>query len=320
MNKFFALVCSALLFLALGSVAFAHAEIVECTPKMNGVVETAPEKLYCEASQAMEATGSSLRVFDANGAQVDKGDSAVDLNDPERTLISVSLDTAKMSDGVYTVKWTTVSADDGDQASGEFKFTVGKAEEHSHAEGETHDEGDSHDEGDAHDVGDSHDEGGTHQDDHSIASGTIDGQAVTLQIVAPAKDAALTAGEIKVEAKVEGITLGANDTHLHFYVNGKLAGMGEGAQTSYMVNLDAGEHDLEVALAVGDHGDVLKAHVHVTVQAAAATSPAPSESETQTLPATGGELNMVWFAGLALLGAAMFGAGAFVTARARRKE
>jgi methionine-rich copper-binding protein CopC len=36
----------------------------------------------------------------------------------------VSLDASKMRDGVYTVKWKTLSADDGDEARGEFKLTV----------------------------------------------------------------------------------------------------------------------------------------------------------------------------------------------------
>lgn len=109
---------------ALAPVALAHAEIKECTPPIGGAVTTAPDRLTCTASQGMDAKGSSLQVFNASGAQVDKGDSQVDLNDPDRTKISVSLDTSKMTDGVYTVKWTTVSADDGDDEDGEFKFTV----------------------------------------------------------------------------------------------------------------------------------------------------------------------------------------------------
>ncbi len=130
MRKIIACVWSALFVVAFALVVFApvaraHSDIVECTPPMDGTVETAPEKLTCKASQGMKAEGSSLQVFDANGAQVDKKDSAVDLNDPDRLTISVSLDTPKMQDGVYTVKWTTVSADDGDEARGAFKFTVG---------------------------------------------------------------------------------------------------------------------------------------------------------------------------------------------------
>lgn len=305
MKKIIAFVSSALFVFALAAVAYvpvarAHAEIESCIPAIDSTVETAPDKLVCTASQGMEPKGSSLSVFDANGAPVDKGDSAVDLNDPDRKTISVSLDTAKMKEGVYMVKWTTVSADDGDEDSGEFKFTVG----HAHTEQPTPA---------ATPTGESHSEGGTHHDDHSIASGTVDGKEVKLQIIAPAKDTPLPAGDVKIEAKVEGITLGENDTHLHFYVDEKLADMGEGAQSSFTVKLDAGKHDLEVGLAQGENEDALKAHVHVTVEGAAATASATSN----TLPATGGAVNYALFGLLAVLGVMLFGAGAFVFVRAR---
>ncbi len=132
MKKIIVLISSALLVFALASVvlvpvAHAHAEIESCTPAIDGTVETAPEKLVCKTTQAMDPKQSKLEVLDASGAQVDKGDSAVDLNDPDRKTISVSLDTAKMKDGVYTVKWETFSVDDNEEASGEFKFTVGHA-------------------------------------------------------------------------------------------------------------------------------------------------------------------------------------------------
>lgn len=129
MKKVIASIGSAILMLALASVAFAHAEIDSCTPAIDGTVETAPETMVCTAIEGIKTEGSSLKVFDANGAQVDKGDSKVDLNDPDRKTISVSLDTTKLTDGVYAVKWETVSDADGDPDSGEFKFTVGHAME-----------------------------------------------------------------------------------------------------------------------------------------------------------------------------------------------
>lgn len=124
-NKFRILVAGALLFIALASVAFAHAQIISCTPDIGGTVAAAPDKLTCKTSEAMDPKGSSLAVFDAMGMQVDKKDSAVDLNDPDRVTLSVSLDPTQMKDGVYTVKWTTLSSADGDSADGEFQFAIG---------------------------------------------------------------------------------------------------------------------------------------------------------------------------------------------------
>lgn len=130
MQRISVLLGAALLMLALASLAYvpvalAHAEPKECTPPIDGTVATAPDKVVCTMTQALDAKQSKLEVFDAAGVQVDKGDSAVDLNNPDRNMISVSLDTTKMQDGVYTVKWETFSTDDNEEASGEFKFTVG---------------------------------------------------------------------------------------------------------------------------------------------------------------------------------------------------
>lgn len=329
MNKLIALCVSALLFAALGSVAYvsvalAHAEIASCTPPVDGTVETAPDKLVCKASQGMKAEGSSLAVFDSAGIQVDKGDSAVDLTDPDRLTISVSLDTAKMQDGVYTVKWTTVSADDGDEANGEFKFTIG----HGMQMEQTTTPAAS---GDAHAA-----------DNHGVARGMVDGKEVTLEMTSPAQDAMLEPGDVKLEAKVEGLNLGEN-SHLHFYVDDALALMGTGAQTSYTVKLEPGTHDLAIGLATGEHDDVLTVHAHVTVQAAqqanattaptqaaatataAPTEPAPTAAAataeptpSSTLPATGGTENNTLIVIVALVGVLIVGAGILIGARARQ--
>ncbi|HZQ05820.1 MAG TPA: protease inhibitor I42 family protein [Anaerolineae bacterium] len=124
-----------ILLKSTASIAFAHAEIDTCTPAINGTVATAPDKLTCTTTEALDPKGSSLSVFDAAGTSVDKGDSAVDLNDADRKTISVSLDTSKMKDGVYTVKWKTLSADDGDDADGSFTFTMGAAQTTAMAQG-----------------------------------------------------------------------------------------------------------------------------------------------------------------------------------------
>ncbi len=347
MTKVIAVLGSVLLLLALASIALAHAEIDSCTPPVNGTVDTAPDKLTCKTTEALDPKGSSLSVFDAAGLQVDKHDSAVDLNDPDRKTISVSLDAAMMKDGVYTVKWKTLSADDGDSADGSFTFTVGMAMQMdltaTPAAGATS-------------APQSATPSVTHPNgDESIGVATINGKQITLTIVAPQKEATLPAGDVQVEATVQGITLGENGTHLHFYADDKLVTMGEGAQTSATVKLDPGTHELMVALADTEHDALIDVHVHVTVQGAttpsataAATTPeasptvepasiatsaaptveptlvltitAPTATPTAsaTLPTTGGEMNLALFAVLTLAGLVLFGAGAFLTTRVRR--
>lgn len=124
MKRLIALVSALGLVFLLGMTALAHAEIENCTPAIEGTVDQAPGKLVCKASEGMDPKGSKLSVFDASGKEVDKGDSQVDLNDPDRVTIAVSLDAAALKDGVYTVKWVTVSAADGDSADGQFTFSV----------------------------------------------------------------------------------------------------------------------------------------------------------------------------------------------------
>jgi copper resistance protein C len=104
--------------------AFAHAEIETCQPQIDATTKSAPDSIVCTTSEAMDPKWSSLRVFDSGGTQVDRGNPRV--GNTGRKTISVSLDPSKMGEGVYTVKWNTLSADDGDEAGGEFRFTVGR--------------------------------------------------------------------------------------------------------------------------------------------------------------------------------------------------
>jgi hypothetical protein len=60
-------------------------------------------------------------VFGPDGTQVDKGDTRIDDDDRTHMIVSLQED---LPAGVYTVRWRTLSADDGDDDSGEFTFTV----------------------------------------------------------------------------------------------------------------------------------------------------------------------------------------------------
>lgn len=129
MKRILALASALLLVFALastqvGPVAFAHAEPEDCTPAIDSTVDTVPTQVVCKTGQAMDPEKSELSVFNAAGEQVDLGDSAVDLNDPDRLTISVSLDTTKITDGIYTVKYATLSTEDNEEDEGEFHFTV----------------------------------------------------------------------------------------------------------------------------------------------------------------------------------------------------
>lgn len=339
MKRILAFVGAFMLVLALASiqtipVAFAHAEPKDCTPAIDSTVDAVPTQVVCKMGQALDPAQSSLSVFNAAGEQVDLGDSAVDLNDPDRVTISVSLDTAKITDGVYTVKYVTFSTDDNEQAEGDFHFTVklpAAAETPTAAETPAPTETTAATETPtetavaetpAASETPTAAAGGTHSDDHSIATTTIDGKEISMQVLSPAKDATVPAGDVVIQAQVEGVTLGENDTYLTFQLDEDTPVQGQGAQTSHIAFLEPGEHDLKVSLTVGGTPGVLQAHVHVTVEPAAVAqtqaTATPAPAVPQTLPTTGSQVNYGLYALIAVAGLLALSAGVLVLARTRR--
>jgi hypothetical protein len=94
-----------------------------------------------------------------------------------------------------------------------------------------------------------------------------DGAAVS--ILAPADGASFNVGdEVPVEVQVDNFDIGEGDNHWHVYVDGTSWGMVMGGNTTETLRgLEAGEHEIEVYIAGGDHiefedGD----SVHITVE------------------------------------------------------
>lgn len=106
------------------SPGLAHAEPERTSPPINGVVATAPAIVEIWFSEEAKTEGTTILVIGPGGIQVDLGDAKVDLNDPERKHVTVSL-RAGLGPGAYTVQWHSVSTEDGDEAQGGYLFTVG---------------------------------------------------------------------------------------------------------------------------------------------------------------------------------------------------
>jgi len=119
-------VTTVVLVVAFVSVALAHAEFVSSIPAPKSTVASVPSQVKGTYSEGINPQGSSITVTGPNGARADRGDGHVDLNDPSRQTMLVSLKSG-LGPGTYTVNWTTVSADDGDTATGSFSFTVASA-------------------------------------------------------------------------------------------------------------------------------------------------------------------------------------------------
>src|SRR5919202_6438188 len=127
MNRWYALLGATLLFAAWATIISAHAEIDHCTPAEGSTVATAPSQVVCVMTEEIDTKQSTMSVFDASNTQVDKKDAHVDLNDPDHKTLLVSLDTSAIKNGIYTVKWHTVTPDDNGVTDGSFQFIVGSA-------------------------------------------------------------------------------------------------------------------------------------------------------------------------------------------------
>jgi methionine-rich copper-binding protein CopC len=101
----------------------AHAEYERSDPPANAVIPVPPAEVNVWFSQELfrREGQNTLEVFGPDGTQVDQGDALIDDDDRTHMIVSLQKD---LPAGTYTVRWRTLSADDGDSDSGEFTFTV----------------------------------------------------------------------------------------------------------------------------------------------------------------------------------------------------
>lgn len=117
-------------FVAVGVRAFvvrAHADYERSEPAADAVVAAAPEQVRVWFTQELfrREGENRLEVYGPDGERMDLDDAAI--ADDDRTLMTVSL-SPDLPDGVYTVRWHTLSAEDGHPGDGEFSFTVGESD------------------------------------------------------------------------------------------------------------------------------------------------------------------------------------------------
>jgi copper resistance protein C len=91
-------------FAAASVPAQAHAFLDHAQPRVGATVAAAPGRLTLTFSEPIEPAFSTVKVTDAQGKRVDKGDAQV-----KGALLQVSL--AAIGAGDYTVTWRVVSTD-----------------------------------------------------------------------------------------------------------------------------------------------------------------------------------------------------------------
>jgi copper transport protein len=114
-----------LLAAMLPATVWALANLEHAEPSPGSALEQAPRQLRLLFSEATDGSFSRVQVLNANGEQIDRGDSRVALDDPRAMLVSLRDD---LSPGVYTVAWRTLSAVDGHTVNGAYPLMVGTAQ------------------------------------------------------------------------------------------------------------------------------------------------------------------------------------------------
>jgi len=112
-------VCAALVGVALAGAALAHATLDRARPAVGSRIATSPARVELWFSEKLEPTFSSVKVLDAGGRQVDRGDAAFNAGAPGHVSVSV----APLAPGRYRVVWRAVSVDTH-VTSGDYSFDV----------------------------------------------------------------------------------------------------------------------------------------------------------------------------------------------------
>ncbi len=113
-----------LCFFVVGTASahIAHAKVTSATPAIGSTIAQAPTTVTGVALENMKpgAQFSNLFVYGPSGDLISQGNAKVSLNNPQQMSIAIKSD----GNGVYVVRWVTVSALDGDPDQGAFVFTV----------------------------------------------------------------------------------------------------------------------------------------------------------------------------------------------------
>lgn len=104
------------------TTVYAHIVPVGCVPRAGVNLSAPPPQVLCLFSGVVDLTKSNLEVLDAQGNRVDRGDAKPFQEDP--TSLLVTLDTAAMEPGIYTIVWTTADFVDHAVISGTIEFGV----------------------------------------------------------------------------------------------------------------------------------------------------------------------------------------------------
>ena len=119
-----------LLFFMTGTVSAsstipAHAKVYKAIPAIGSTISQAPTTVTVFTLENInpDPSKSNLFVYSPAGDLISQGNATVSLTNPREMSIPIKPDKTNL-DGVYVVRWITVSAQDGDPDQGAYVFTV----------------------------------------------------------------------------------------------------------------------------------------------------------------------------------------------------
>ena len=107
-------------------VVYAHSLPVTETPAPDSIIkkgEPLPSRITIDFSESPQPLVSTITVLNGKNERVDNGNFVI-IGDYSREAMT-TLNTTKLTDGVYTVSWMTQSSDDGHIARGSYVFGIG---------------------------------------------------------------------------------------------------------------------------------------------------------------------------------------------------
>lgn len=100
----------------------AHAVVYICAPHIGSTLAKPPAQIVCIFDGSLKQSEVTMTVTGPNGERVDRGDARSFEGDAYSYL--VSLDTNKMTDGIYQVNWIVLDKSDNTRTSGTLQFGV----------------------------------------------------------------------------------------------------------------------------------------------------------------------------------------------------
>ena len=122
MRTLLAALCAIVLGIGAPRSSWAHSDLQQAEPAAGSSVPSPPAALRLRFSEPLDLAGTRVAVTDERGQPVDAGELA--LGPPSDRMAIVGL--APLGEGVYTVRWWTLSQVDGHRWQGTYRFGVGR--------------------------------------------------------------------------------------------------------------------------------------------------------------------------------------------------